>query len=103
MRNCDGNTTVQIGKGYGTELARCPWSVDQRAFVWLNLWNDYKLTGVLPFGSVTLANEPGPVYAYFRACERASNRAIADQQSKQVDDMNRKQREVQAKQRKAKG
>ena len=54
---------------WAPELRRCPWAtLSKEAFEYVEIWRNWKLFGVLPFGA-TVAEQPAHIYQAIEICE----------------------------------
>lgn len=74
LRNCQDESSQDVGFVWASELRRCPLAViDPMAWEIVRWFFDWRNFGVLPFGGNDLMTQPAYVLESFRICQQHAN------------------------------
>jgi len=74
IRNCDSEKNQNIAWDWMPSLRRCPWSqIDDRAWLVLTWWVEWREFKILPFGGSELLDQPAYVLEAFTLLHMLQN------------------------------
>ena len=70
IRNCDGETNLNIAWDWMPSLRRCPWSqIDNETWLAFQWWREWKELSALPEGGTDIMAQPAYVVEAIALCE----------------------------------